>query len=51
MVRDRDDLSISLIQGVQRERAYKNMSTSWDQWSRFTFGEMSRESRDDLSTG
>jgi hypothetical protein len=51
MMRDWDYLSISLIQGVQREQAYKNMSTSWDQWSRFTLSEMPRESRDNLSTG
>jgi hypothetical protein len=51
MVRDRDYLSISLIQGVLREGAYQDMSTPWYQRPRFTFGEMSRESRDDLSTG
>jgi hypothetical protein len=51
MVSDGDDLLISLVYEARKQVAHQDMSTPWYQRPRFTFGEMSRESRDDLSTG
>jgi hypothetical protein len=47
---DGDYLLLSLFSDFRDHEAYKYMSTSWDKRARFTFGEMSCESWDDLST-